>query len=168
MELPTISGMTLTPKQQLFVQEYLVDLNATQAAIRAGYSPVSTRVRGHRMITNDNIKKNIQEAMDQRSERTRIASDRVLEEMSRIAFANAADYLGRDADGHPCVDLSNLTPDQAAALKEIKIENIGEGRKIQFKLGDKLTALVAMSRHLERATARIERERREQESAPGH
>ncbi|MGZ8998344.1 MAG: terminase small subunit [Allosphingosinicella sp.] len=159
--------MTLTSKQQLFVQEYLVDLNATQAAIRAGYSASSAYNQGYRLMTNDEIKKNIQEAMDERSERTRIASDRVLEEMSRIAFANMADYLSYDPDGHPCVDLSNLTLEQAAALKDVRIENIGDGRKIQFKLADKLTALVAMSRHLERSMTRIERERRDSETATG-
>jgi phage terminase small subunit len=156
--------MTLNPRQQRFVQEYLLDLNATQAAIRAGYNPCAARVQGHRMITNDNIQKNIQAAMDERAERTRIASDRVLEELSLIGFANIADYLGKGVDGDLRVDLSNLTREQAAALTYVSIEKSGQGRKTRFRLDGKLPALVAMSRHLENATTRAERGRREQEA----
>jgi phage terminase small subunit len=151
--------MKPSPKRHRFVQEYLVHLNATQAAIRAGYSAGPARLQGHRMITNDNIKKNIQEAMDARAERTGITADRVLQELSLIGFANIADYLDVDIDGHPSVDLSNLTRDQAAAIEELSIENIGHRRKIKFKLSDKLPALIAMLRHLEMSTARAERDR---------
>lgn len=141
--------MTLTPKRQLFVQEYLVDLNATQAAIRAGYSASAARLQGHRMITNDNIRKNIQKAMDERAERTGITADRVLEELALIGFANIADYLEIGIDGEPRIDLSNLTREQAVAIRDFGIETTGHGRKIRFRLSDKLPALIAMMRHLE-------------------
>jgi phage terminase small subunit len=68
----------LTPKQALFVKEYLVDLNGTQAAIRCGYSPNSAIVQASRLLTNDNIKNSIQAGMDKRAKKTEITADYVL------------------------------------------------------------------------------------------
>lgn len=68
----------LTIKQETFVAEYLVDLNATQAAIRAGYSPKTANEQGSRLLTNVSVQKLIQERMDKRSERTEITADYVL------------------------------------------------------------------------------------------
>jgi phage terminase small subunit len=141
--------MKLTPKRQRFVQEYLVDLNATQAAIRAGYSAGAARSQGHRMMTNADIRKNIGVAMERRAERTGITADRVLRELALIGFANIADYLDTDDSGHPRIRFDGLSRDQMAAIKEVKSENRGYGRRLQFKLNDKLTALVAMGRHLD-------------------
>lgn len=70
--------MKLTPKQERFVAEYLIDLNATQAAIRAGYSKKTARQVGSRMLTNVDIEKAIQEAMIKREKRTDITADYVL------------------------------------------------------------------------------------------
>jgi phage terminase small subunit len=150
MERSTDIGMELNPKQQRFVEEYLVDLNATQAAIRTGYSPASARLQGHRMITDDNIQNSIQAAMDARSERIRITADRVLEELALIGFANIADYLDTDENGRLSVNLSEMTREQAAAVKDVRIEARGDGQSIHFRLGDKLAALVAMNRHLQK------------------
>jgi phage terminase small subunit len=101
--------MKLNPKRQRFVHEYLVDLNATQAAIRAGYSASAARSQGHRMMTNADIEKSIQDAMDERDERTQISADRVLRELALIGFANMADYMSVGDHGHPYVDFSGLT-----------------------------------------------------------
>lgn len=68
----------MTPKQERFVQEYLVDLNATQAAIRAGYSAKTANEQGARLLTNVSVRSAIQKAMDARSERTGITADYVL------------------------------------------------------------------------------------------
>lgn len=68
----------LTIKQETFVAEYLVDLNATQAAIRAGYSAKTANEQGSRLLTNVSVQKLIQERMDKRSERTEITADYVL------------------------------------------------------------------------------------------
>jgi len=67
--------VTLTAKQQAFVEEYLIDLNATQAAIRAGYSERSAAVTASRMLTKANIAEAVVPAKDQRSERTQITQD---------------------------------------------------------------------------------------------
>lgn len=68
----------LTSKQQAFIEEYLTDLNATQAAIRAGYAESGAAVEGHRLLINANIQTAIAEAMAARSERTEITSDYVV------------------------------------------------------------------------------------------
>jgi len=73
----------LTAKQQRFVEEYLIDLNATQAAIRAGYSPESAKEIGCENLTKPNIKAAIDKAMAERSRRTGITQDRVLREQPK-------------------------------------------------------------------------------------
>lgn len=79
--------MSLTPKQARFVEEYLIDLNATQAAIRAGYSKKTAGQIGDQNLKKLHISKSIQEAQAKRSERTEITQDRVLQELARIAFS---------------------------------------------------------------------------------
>jgi len=80
--------MALTDKQQRFVKEYLVDLNATQAAIRAGYSQKTAGSIGEENLRKPEIAAAIQEAMEARSRRTEITADRVLQELAKIGFAD--------------------------------------------------------------------------------
>lgn len=87
--------MALTPKQQRFVDEYLVDLNATQAAIRSGYSAKTADVQGPRLLGNVKVAAALAEAKTARSERTRISSDWVLEQQQALV----ASALSRDTDG---------------------------------------------------------------------
>ena len=86
--------MKLTPKQARFVQEYLIDLNAAQAAIRAGYSAKTARVIGHEILSKPDIAAAIKKAMAERAERTRLTGDMVVDELRKIGFANMADYMG--------------------------------------------------------------------------
>jgi len=85
--------MALTAKQKLFVQEYLKDLNATQAAIRAGYSERTANEQGSRLLTKVSVQEAIQEAMDERSARTKITSDMVLERWWDIATADPNELI---------------------------------------------------------------------------
>lgn len=78
----------LTNKQKRFVEEYLIDLNATQAAIRAGYSVNSARDVGCENLTKPNISEAISKAMAERSKRTGINQDRVVRELAKIGFVN--------------------------------------------------------------------------------
>jgi len=77
----------LTAKQDRFVEEYLVDLNATQAALRAGYSEKTARSIGAENLSKPDIEKAIADALEARRLRTEITQDRVLEELAAIAFA---------------------------------------------------------------------------------
>ena len=83
--------MALNEKQRRFAEEYIVDLNATQAAIRAGYSQKTARSIGGRLLTNVAIHKLIQEGRAKQSKRTQITADRVLEEFASVAFCDAGD-----------------------------------------------------------------------------
>ena len=82
----------LTDKQKRFVAEYLVDLNATQAAIRAGYSKKTADHIGPELLGKTCVLEEVQKAMADREKRTEITQDRVLNELGKVAFAKAADY----------------------------------------------------------------------------
>lgn len=146
----------LTPRQARFVEEYLIDLNATQAAIRAGYSAKTALQQGPRLLGYAGVAAAIQKAQDRRSIRTGITADRVLSELAKIGFSNMQDYMRTTAEGDPCLDISGLTRDQAAALSEVTVEDFKDGRgedardvrRVKFKLHDKRAALVDLGRHL--------------------
>ena len=74
----------LTPKQQRFVEEYLIDLNATQSAIRAGYSEKTANEQGSRLLANVSISEAIAEAQNKRAERTEITQDYVLTNIQKV------------------------------------------------------------------------------------
>ena len=148
--------MTLTAKQQRFVEEYLVDLNATQAAIRAGYSEKTARDIGHENLAKPNIAEAIAEAQAKRSERTRITADMVLEELAAIAFADMGDYIQIGEDGAVRFDFSRLPEGGTRVIAQIVQEEYMDGqgkaarpvRRTKFKLYDKRAALVDIGRHL--------------------
>ncbi len=104
-----MTNISMTPKQQRFVDEYLIDLNATQAAIRAGYSEKTARFIGAENLTKPNISAAIAAAVAKRSERTEVTADYVLasimeileerkgtgEDSNPTAALKAAELLGR-------------------------------------------------------------------------
>jgi phage terminase small subunit len=83
---------TLNPKQRKFVEEYLVDLNATQAAIRSGYAAKTAYSSGERLLRHVEVSKAIAQAQAELSERTKITQERVLQEIGKIAFANLNEW----------------------------------------------------------------------------
>jgi phage terminase small subunit len=147
---------TLNRKQQRFVDEYLIDLNATQAAIRAGYSQATARQIGAENLSKPAIADAIAAAQEERSRRTAITADQVMAELAKIGFANTMDFMRVGSDGDPHIDFSELTREQAAALAEVVVEDFKDGRgedardvrKIRFKLHDKLGALSKLGQHL--------------------
>lgn len=146
------SEKSLTAKQERFVAEYLVDLNATQAAIRAGYSKKTARQAGTENLSKPVIAAAVEKAIAARSTRTEITQDRVLEELARIAFFDPRKLYG--PGGNP-IPLPDLDADVAAVIAglDIVVERTGaeqgeyaEVRK--YKIADKLGALQAAMRHL--------------------
>ena len=101
------NGSALTPRQQRFVDEYLVDLNATQAAVRAGYSKRTAEQQGPRLLGNVGVAAAIAARMKVRSERLDIQADNVLQAIAKIAFA--------DEQGSAADDIK--VSDRLAALK---------------------------------------------------
>lgn len=138
----------MTPKQQRFVDEYLIDLNATQAAIRAGYSKHTAKSIGQENLTKPDIAHAIAEAQQERSERTQITQDSVLRELALIGFANAGDYFDWGPDGIRVRDKDGLTREQQAVVAEVSETKTEHGGTVRVKLHDKRGALVDCGRHL--------------------
>lgn len=138
----------LTEKQQRFVEEYLIDLNATQAAIRAGYSPKTAKDIGCENLTKPNIRACIDKEIAERSKRTGINKDRVIRELARLAFVNANDVIDIDE----ATLKADATTDDTAAIASVKVKTIptkeGEGVEREIKLTDKLKALELLGKHL--------------------
>ena len=86
----------LTDKQKRFCEEYLIDLNATQAAIRAGYKQKTARSIAAENLTKPDIALYLQELMQQRSERTGVSADLVLDELRRIAMTEEVEITGKE------------------------------------------------------------------------
>lgn len=108
----------LNPRQRRFVDEYLVDLNATQAAIRAGYSSRTAGAVGHENLTKPEIATAVQAAIDERAKRTNVTQDRVVEELSVVSFSNIWDYE-IDENGHVALSIG-VRPEAIRAVASIK------------------------------------------------
>lgn len=138
----------LTEKQQRFVEEYLIDLNATQAAIRSGYKPSSARQVGTENMSKPSIRACIDQAIAERSKRTGINQDRVIRELARLAFVNASDVIDMDEASIKC----NASEDDTAAIASVKVKTIptkeGDGVEREIRLNDKLKALELLGKHL--------------------
>ena len=148
--------MKLTAKQIRFVDEYLVDLNATQAAIRAGYSEKTANTIGAQNLAKLSIQAEILRRQKDLQRRTEVTQERVLRELARVAFADAADYVQVETriinrgDIEVPLELAvhketaELSADQRAAIAGIKQGANG----IEVKLHDKIKALELLGRHI--------------------
>jgi phage terminase small subunit len=137
----------LKPRHQKFVEQYLIDLNAEQAAVRAGYSPHSADRYGNRVLRHRAVAAAVRQALQTREEKARITGDRVLIEYSRMAFANMRDFAEWGAKGVTLREKSELTEADAAAIAEVQ-PNGSNGKGGKIKLYDKKAALDALARHL--------------------
>ena len=161
--------MKLTEKQKIFCDEYLIDLNATRA-YKVVYKNVkndeTAAAAASRLLRNVNVQNYIDKKMREREKRTEITQDKVLKELAKIAFANAADYarvvekeyvedirdeegnvIGQEVKKYKAVEVeatANLDKDKQAAIAGIKHGTAG----IEVKLNDKLKALELIGRHL--------------------
>ena len=137
-----MAGKKLTPRQQRFVDEYLIDLNATAAAGRAGYRDPN---KGRQLVTNSNILPFIQAAMSARSNRTQIKADNVLRELAKVAFSDMRDFAVWGPGGVQLKDSSELSNDAAACVAEVTTSKNGS---IKFRLHGKVEALGLIGKHL--------------------
>ncbi|WP_444668369.1 terminase small subunit [Cereibacter changlensis] len=148
----------LSGKQDRFCAEYLLDLNATQAAIRAGYSKRTAGSQGFDLLQKPEIAARIAEMKLERSNRTEITADRVVMEIAKIAFASMRRFVTIDSEGQPVIDLSDTPDDDLDALLEVSTETVLEPkfpkdphpeviRKTKIKLADKLGALEKLAEH---------------------
>jgi phage terminase small subunit len=144
----------LSPKQEKFVDEFLIDLNATQAAIRAGYSPKTAQPASSRLLSNVMVQAKIQERRESAQKRAEVSLDDVLRQYKRIAFAGMSKFVKINSQGEPEVDLSNCTPEDLDLLAETQIEAFSESdgtrqvRRVKIKTLDRLKALETLGKHL--------------------
>jgi len=143
--------MALNDKQRRFADEYLIDLNATKAAERAGYSPKTANEQGARLLANVSVQALLTECMQARAKRTEITQDRVLQEIARIAFFDPRTLV--DEEGKP-IPLKQLDADSAAVVAGLKLEMLGAVR--EYKIADKLKALDQCMSHLGMGKTKVE------------
>ncbi len=138
----------MTPRQRRFVQEYLIDLNATQAATRAGYSAKSAASRGCRLLRNPAVAAAIEKAQAKRAQRTRVSADRVVTEIAKVAFGDPRRLFSWGPGGIELRESSELTEAEAALVSEVSETRTAAGGTRRVKLHCKLTALNALGKHL--------------------
>lgn len=170
--------MALNDKQKLFCDEYIIDLNATQAAIRAGYSEKTAYSQGQRLLKDVEIQRYIQERKADRMERIEVTQDFVLRELLAMASVNATDYAriveknatvdidGQmvqlyDADGNP-VKYRTVEPiltDELTEVQKKALSVIKKGRDgFEIKPYDKVRVLELLGKHLGMWTDRVDLE----------
>lgn len=164
----------MTDLQKAFVREYLIDLNATQAAIRAGYSAKDADVQGPRLLGNVGVAAAIADAQHERSRRTDITADMVIKELAKIGFADMRKLLKwtgnlprmdiekAELTGEVEISAANfvrlfdsdeLDDNIVGAIAEISQTKDGA---LKVKLHDKQAALVNIGRHLGMFTTKVE------------
>lgn len=145
----------LTAKQRRFVEEYLIDLNATQAAIRAGYAESGASVEGARLLANAKVGAAVDIALAKRSERTAIDADWVLKRLALEADADIADLCTDDGNLKPVKEWPLVWRTGLVAgidvLEEFetvdgKKERVGTVRKI--KLSDRIKRIELIGKHV--------------------
>ena len=134
----------LTPRQQRFVQEYVVDLNATQASIRAGYSPKGARVRGAGLLANSNIQEALEDAQEGRRLRVEIEADDVVRQLAVVAFANITDFVIWDETETRLRPTEEIDETKLAGVQSVTSGQHG----VTIRLHDKLRALELLAKHL--------------------
>lgn len=142
-----------TDKQIAFCQEYLIDLNATQAAKRAGYSPKSAREMASVMLSKHNINAYISYLKRERAKRVSVDADWVLNQLVSIAGANISNFINEDGT---IVNIKELDHDTSLAINSLDIqesvsadgENAGISRVVKIRMSDKLKALELIGKHL--------------------
>jgi phage terminase small subunit len=148
----------LSPKQRTFVREYLIDLNATRAAVRAGYSPATAQEQSSRLLSKAMVRRAVREAMRARAARTQTTADEVVREFRLIAFSSIRNYEV-DEDGKLRVrrgaDLGAARAVQSFK-RTVRTRTSGGGDRqatevaveTEIRLWDKVRALVALGQHL--------------------
>lgn len=144
----------LNEKQLRFIDEYLIDLNAKQAAIRAGYSPKTAEQQGSRLLSHAKVSAAVADRQKQRAERTQITQERVLQELAKIGFMDIRSLFS----GGALRSVDNLDDAAAGAIASIELlskpgaPDEDGNREIELvhkvKLWDKLSALEKIGKHL--------------------
>lgn len=140
-------SLKLTPKQKLFCKYYLISLNATDAAIKAGYSKKTAAEAGYENLTKPHIKEYLESQIKKREQKLEITADKVITEIAKLAFANTSDVLEISDSGVIIKDLKNIDTTCIASAEEI-FDKKGMRLGVKIKLHDKTKNLELLGRHL--------------------
>jgi phage terminase small subunit len=140
----------LSPKQTRFCEEYLIDLNASQAYIRAGYrcTAKTANVESCKLLAKPNIQARVKQLQEEQQQRTEITADRVISELAAIAFTNLSDVCQWDAKQIKLKDSETLTPAQSAAIQSISITPGKYGNSVSVKMQNKDSAIEKLGRYM--------------------
>lgn len=144
----------MNARRARFVREYLIDLNATRAAIRAGYSPATAGQAGDRLLKNVEVSAAIAAAEQARAERVGIEADRVLEELAAVGFAKLSEVAEWDDERFSLKPSSEIDARPVLEVKQKRrVLVTEEGEQILseergIKLHDKIQALKLLGQHL--------------------
>ena len=142
----------LTPKQARFVEEYLLDLNATQSAIRAGYSQKTASSQGERLLRNVEIAAAIRQAQSERGQRVKIDAEYVLNRLGEIDQMDAIDILAEDGTVKPVREWPKIWRQMISGLDVMEIAGAdGEARTAivkKIKWPDKIKNIEMIGRHV--------------------
>lgn len=150
----------ISAKRQRFIDEYLVDLNATQAAIRSGYSKKTAGVQGTQLLGI--LRDEIEEAKVERRKRTEFDQDKVLKELAKVGFFDIRELASWGSGWFRWIDSESLTDEAAACVQEVNFTverrydrngDLIETTNMKIKAHDKKPALKMLGDHLGSFTA---------------
>lgn len=151
--------MSLNDKQTRFVAEFLIDLNATQAALRAGYSPKTAEVQGCQLLKNPKITKLVAELKAKQLQKLNITAERVLDEISKLSFSNVKRLFDESGNLRP---VHLLTDDEAACISSLEVikknAEAGDGKidtVHKLKVWDKTRSLEMLAKHFALLTEQV-------------
>lgn len=147
---------SLTPKQARFVEEYLIDLNASAAARRAGYSERTADAIGRENLGKPTVANAIQARMKVRAEKIEITQERIVRELALIAFGSKRTVMSWGPGGVVLKDSETLTDDEAAVVSEVKETTSATGGSLSLKTHDKVKALELLGKHVGMFTDKVE------------
>ena len=139
----------MTPKQERFVEEYLIDLNATQAAIRAGYSAKTAQEQSSRLLSNVMVSQAIAEAKTNRSEQTGVDAAWLLKRLADESVADVGDLYNDDGTIRPVKDWPLIWRQGLVAGLEVESMGEGAGYVTKLKLSDRVKRLELIGKHID-------------------
>lgn len=147
--------MSITPKQQRFVDEYLIDLNGAQAAIRAGYSAKTAKAQANRLLANVHVERYLRSQKASRSVRLQISQDDVVRELANVAMVDIAQVVSWDGANLTVPAFEAMPAEARRAIQSIKVnrrrrsgDEDWETETVEVKLHNKVQALEVLRRHL--------------------
>ena len=147
-EVSLVAVNPLTPKQDLFVMEYVVDLNGKQAAIRAGYSARTAEVQASRLLSHVKVQEAVQRAQESLLARVAVTQEDVIRELAQIAFSDMGSYAKWGPDGIDLKESDKLPEGATRVVAEVSQTVTKDGGSVKFRLHNKLEALEKLGKHL--------------------